>query len=250
MEGGQKALAKYEAIYPGGPKIWTGPGAYKLSTDSVLLGDFIKIKHAKRGMDLGCGAGILMLLVGAKNANIHLEGIEIDKTAAEICQDNLNENQMTQRASLYTEDLRMHRSFLEAGAYDIVFSNPPYFEQGSGYVPPTETRHIARQEACCTLNDLCTAAGYLCKWGGRFFLVYRPERLSTLFCAMQHAGIEPKRLRMVCNKPSDAPSLILVEGRRGGKPGLQIEPNLYLAEADGTMSSEYARIAGKVRAER
>lgn len=50
---------------------------------------------------------------------------------------------------------------------------------------------------------------------------------------MSASGIEPKRLRLVCPRAEAAPSLVLVEGRRGGKPGLKIEPPLILSAPEG-----------------
>ena len=72
--------------------------------------------------------------------------------------------------------------------------------------------------------------------------MYRPERLSELFCTMTAAGIEPKRLRMVQYKAYSAPNMVLVEGRRGGRPGLKIEPPLIMAYLNGTDSKEIKRI--------
>ena len=61
---------------------------------------------------------------------------------------------------------------------------------------------------------------------GRFALVHRAERLADVLCTMRAHGIEPKRLRFLAKSPSAAPSLLFVEGKRGGKSGLVIEPPL------------------------
>ena len=68
------------------------------------------------------------------------------------------------------------------------------------------------------------------------------ERLSELFCAMTAKGLEPKRLRLVSHKADSAPSLALVEGRRGGRPGLDILPSLVLTGPDGRETEEVLRI--------
>ena len=73
-------------------------------------------------------------------------------------------------------------------------------------------------------------------------MVHRPERLSELLCTMNRNGLEPKRLRMVQYQAHTAPNLVLVEARRGGKPGLSIEPPLILAEADGSDTEEIQKI--------
>ena len=50
--------------------------------------------------------------------------------------------------------------------------------------------------------------------------------------------MEPKRLRPVCKTAGTAPSLILLEGRRGGKPGLTVKAPLILQSADGAPTPE------------
>ena len=113
----------------------------------------------------------------------------------------------------------------------------------SSYRPdPDPARAAARGETDCSLPELCAAAAYLLGSGGRFCLVYRPERLSELFCALSAAGLEPKRLRLVCPRPESAPSLVLAEARRGGRPGLAIEPPLTLTDGEGRESEEVKRI--------
>ena len=127
-------------------------------------------------------------------------------------------------------------------ALNMFAANPPYYAQGSGGISPDPARAAARGEACCSLEELCAAAAWLLPSGGRFCLVHKPERLSELFCAMTARGLEPKRLRLVTYLAERAPSLVLVEGRRGGRPGLTVEPPLILADAEGRESAEYRRI--------
>ena len=99
-------------------------------------------------------------------------------------------------------------------------------------------RRTARSEVSCTLEDVCRAASYLLRWGGAFCLVHKPERLTDLLCLLRETGLEPKRLRFVVNRTGAAPSLVLLEGRRGGKPGLTVEPPLILQKPDGSPTEE------------
>ena len=75
--------------------------------------------------------------------------------------------------------------------------------------------------------------------------MHRPERRAGVLAAMRAHGFEPKRLRLVCADGKAAPSLILLESRRGGKPGLAIEPALFLRGEDGEESAELKRIYRK-----
>ena len=124
------------------------------------------------------------------------------------------------------------------GSFDLAVCNPPYYPPASGALSADEVRRTARAETDCTLEDVCRAASWLLRWGGSFCLVHKPERLTDLLCALRANGLEPKRLRFVCKTAADAPSLVLAEARRGGKPGLTIEAPLILQNSDGTPTPE------------
>ena len=100
---------------------------------------------------------------------------------------------------------------------------------------------IARHEIMCNIGDICAAAQKLLKFGGRLCICNRPERLSDVIYAMKEHDIEPKRLRMVSKTPEDAPWLFLIEGKKGSKPFMKVEPQLYIRSGEG-FSDELKRI--------
>ena len=234
-------MAEFMKLWEGGPVFAQAPH-FKLSTDSVLLADFVNTASARRGIDLGCASGAISLLLLAKSEKLHMTGLELVEQAAGLFEENMAANSLEERSASVCGDIRQHRQLFRAGSFDLAVANPPYFSPRSGFVSPAEGRGSARSETDCSLEELCAAAAFLLRTGGSFSLVYRPERLAELFCAMSEAGLEPKRLRMVCHKASSAPSLVLVEGRRGAKPGLKAESSLILCNADGSESDEYRRI--------
>ncbi len=228
-------------LWPGGPVLRQTGAGFPLSTDSVLLAHFAAGIRARRIVDLGCGAGTLGVLLHVSHPGASLEGVELDPAAAALCRENLAANGCGSDG-IVTGDLRFFRELWPAGAFDLVVTNPPYFPAGSGYSAPDPARAAAREEQHCTLEDLCAAAEYLCRWGGAFALVHRPERLSEVLCAMTAHGLEPKRLRLVQHRPDAPPNLILAEGRRGGRPGLRLEPPLLLCTSDGEETAEVRAI--------
>lgn len=232
---------KLTELWPGGP-LFAQAEHFRLGTDCVLLADFAGRASARRGIDLGCASGALALLLLWRWERLRMTGLELLPEAAETARKNLAVNALEGRGEIVTGDIRRHRALFRPGSFDLAVSNPPYFAAGSGPLSPDPARASARGETACTLEELCAAAAFLLRTGGRFALVYRPERLSELFCAMSAAGLEPKRLRLVCPRPESAPSLVLAEGLRGGRPGLRIEPPLLLTEAGGAESAEYRRI--------
>lgn len=231
----------FDTLWPGGPRFLRSGDGYPLSTDSVLLAHFAAGLRAGSIFDLGCGAGVLTVLLRLSHPAAAVGGIELQPEAAALCRANLAENCMD-AGGILCGDLRDHRTLLAAGAFDLVVSNPPYFPAGSGYSAPDPARAEAREERTCTLDDVCAAAGYLCRWGGAFALVHRPERLAEVFSALAAHGLEPKRLRLVQHRIESAPSLALIEARRGGKPGLSVEAPLVLTGPDGRDSEEVREI--------
>jgi len=234
-------MSDFQELWPGGP-VFAQAAHVRLGTDSVLLADFVRPGAARRGIDLGCASGAAALLLLARSERLHMTGLELNAEAAALARENLLRNGLEARGDIVTGDIRDHRSLFAAGSFDLALANPPYYPVGAGAQPADPARASARSETDCTLDELCSAAAYLLRSGGSFCVVYKPERLSELLCALSARRLEPKRLRLVCARPGAAPSLVLVEGRRGGRPGLRIEPELALAEADGSESAELRRI--------
>lgn len=232
---------EYDALWPGTRFVRGGSG-FPLGTDAVLLADFAARGSVKRFADLGCGAGVILVLLSQAFPQAQGFGIELQPDAAATARENAALNGVADRCEIRCGDLRLDTDLPEAGAFDLVAANPPYFPVGSGYSAPEGSRRAAREERFCTLDDLCRAAARLTRWGGRFCVVHRPERLSELFVTLTKYGLEPKRLRFVCRTVPDAPSLVLVEAQRGAKPALTIDRPLALYNADGTESDESRRI--------
>ena len=234
-------MADFEPLWPGGP-LFCQAEHFRLSTDCVLLADFVNTSSAARGIDLGCASGAIGLLLLSRSPRLHMTGLELLPQAAALAEENMAVNGLSGRSRVVTGDIRQHRLLFPSGSFDLVVANPPYFPLGSGAVSPDAGRAGARGEVNCTLEDICTAAAFLCRTGGSFALVHKPERLSEVLCCMSRHGLEPKRLRLVCHRAELAPNLVLIEGHRGGKPGMKIEPILVLRNADGSETDEVKRI--------
>lgn len=234
-------MNNFVELWSGGPR-FAQSGHFKLGTDSVLLADFVNIGSYRRGIDLGCGSGILPLLLLSRSEKLHMTGLEINGDACVCAERNLEANALNERSDIVCGDIRNCRGIFKVGSFDLVVANPPYFAEGSGYSSPDSARALAREERSCNLDDICSAAAFLCRTGGAFCLVHRAERLSEAFCKLSAAGLEPKRLRTISHSSENEPSLVLIEARRGGKPGLKIMPPLFLRSSDGSETDEILRI--------
>ena len=218
-------------------QLWRGVvlkrGPFPLGTDSVLLSHFATLRPHWRVADLGAGCGTLGLLIGAREPTCHLTGIELDHAAYAMGLENMALNSQVD-LKLLQGDVRQIRQLLPVGSFDCVVSNPPYFPVGSG-----KAANAYRSELTLTLSQLVEAAAWLLPTGGNFALVHRPERLCDIFWEMRKNGIEPKRIQFVRHK-ADAPvCMVLVEGRRGGKPGLTYLPDFIEFHPDGSETESY-----------
>lgn len=232
---------RWEALCPGGLRFVYGNGQFPPGLDSFLLASLPELRAGLRVCDLGCGTGLLGLLLLQREPRLAaVTGLDIQPEAVRLGTLAAAENGLEDRLRFRLEDLR--ETALPAGSFDLAVCNPPYFSPSGGPPPREEARRIARTEASCALEDVCRAAARLLRWGGRFCLVHKPERLTDLVCGLRREGLEPKRLRLVCARPEKAPSLILLEARRGGRPGLRVEPALILEDPDGSPSAELDRV--------
>lgn len=190
-------------------------GCFPLSTDSMLLSDFIKLPRNARVLDLGAGCGTLGLLLCARDTGCHVAGVELDGAAHAAALDNIARNGLEARLSSICADLRS----IPGGNYDLCVSNPPYYTGG----PASHTTPLARRDDHCTLEELFSTASRCVKFGGDFCLVHKPENLARLCLLASQNGLEPKRLRLVHHKEGGDVTLVLLSCRKGAKPGLTID---------------------------
>ena len=212
-------------------------GAFPLSTDSILLSDFVALPRNARVIDLGAGCGTLGVLLCARDGNCQVTGIELSDEAHTAAQDNIVRNSLQSRMRSLQGDIRDLGQHITAGSFDVCISNPPYFSGG-----PTGTQHsTARHQDCCTTQQLCSAAAYALRYGGDFYLVHKPEYLAHICACASKAGLEPKQLTLVRHRPQSEHNLILLKCRKGGKPGLQLS-ELCLFHEDGTPTDYYKKL--------
>ena len=191
-------------------------GGFPLSTDSIALSGFVKLPQKASVLDLGSGCGTLGLLLCAGNHHCQVTGIELDPKAHEAALKNIQRNALESRLSSICTDVKQVHTILKPGSFSCCVSNPPYFSAG----PQSKTHATARREDLCTSEDLFHAAAWALKYGGDFYLVHRPERLGQLCAQASQHQLELKRLCLLRHRADGPVSLILMQFRKGGNPGV------------------------------
>lgn len=211
-------------------------GDHRFGTDAFLLANFAKPRRNDVVCDLCSGCGIIPLILCRENKPKKIYGVEIQHEAAELFRSSIEENGLSQTVFAVEADLR-ERLPIERESVDVVTVNPPYFKAESGEKKLSEAQKIARHEIMCELSDVIGAADYLLKYGGTLKICHIPERLTDLLVLMREKKIEPKTMRLVQNREGEAPWLVLVGGKKGGKSGLKLEKPLIM-EQGGALSDE------------
>ena len=212
-------------------------GAFPLSTDSIALSGFARLPKNAAVLDLGSGCGTLGLLLCAEHPDCTVTGIELTENAHLIALHNAQQNKIPHRLTSICKDLRTIPSILSPGSYQVCISNPPYYTGG----PKSGTSPLARRTDTCTLPELFGAAAWALKYGGDFFLVHKPEQLGAICHHAATNKLEPKRLLLLRHREDSPISLILLQCRKGAKPGLTIE-EAALHHTDGSPTKYYQKL--------
>lgn len=206
-------------------------------TDAFLLAAYMKEQHRAVAAELGCGTGIISLLCAARNKFAHIHAFEIQEEFATLTKRNITLNSLDERVECHLADIRNVKPSDTGGELDVVFANPPYMLTDSGKPNIADAKNIARHEVCGGIYDFCACAKRLLKHGGRFYCVFRPDRLSALFSAMAENKLEPKEMTFVHADTETPPSMVLVCATLGGAPSLKVSAPLILHESFSGESS-------------
>ncbi len=223
----------------GGIVVYTSQ-EHRFGTDAFLLTWFSRYKRKDLVCEFGTGCGIIPLLMQKQDPPKQIYAIDIQENAIEQTKMGIAESGVTTITPICA-DLRTLWEGAPVGKTDLVICNPPYQPCGSGYESGLASQRIARHGVHCLPEDVCNAAAKLLNFGGRLCVCGRPERLPDYICAMRAAGTEPKRLQFVQKTAKDMPWLFLLEGKKGAKPFLQMEPPFIMYE-NGVMTGQAAAL--------
>jgi len=215
---------------------------YRFSIDAVIIASHARPRPNDKVLDLGTGCGIIPLILAYRYPKITVYGIEVQEELAEIAALNVKENNMEDRIAILRMDMKALRHDMTSGPADLIVSNPPYRRVESGRINPDQQRAVARHEIKATLSDVVGAASRMLNISGRFVAVYPAERMTDLLAQMRSASIEPKFLYTIHSEKNTDAKLVLVEGNKGGRPGITVGPPLVIYRKDGSYSDAIKRM--------
>ncbi|TDM14844.1 tRNA1(Val) (adenine(37)-N6)-methyltransferase [Macrococcoides canis] len=215
---------------------------FSFSTDALLLAHFTQLRAKDKIMDLCSGNGVIPLLLSARTATA-IEAVEIQDVLVDMAVRTIRYNDLASQITIHHMDLKDVGNTFLPSQFDVVTCNPPYFRENQSYQHLKEAHRIARHEVMCTFMDCVRAASHLLKQGGKMVIVQRADRLADVIVDMRMGGIEPKRLIPIYSKKSKAQAItVIVEGIKGGKPDMKIQPPFYIYDEDGSYSLQMQEV--------
>ena len=195
---------------------------YRFTSDAVLLARFLKAKKGERVADFCAGSGVVGLHFYGENKGVeHVTLFEMQPALAAMSAKSVALNRL--QDAFTVENVRLQdipKSYTEA--FSLILCNPPY-ERG-GFAAADADKALCKKELSLTLEELCAAAARCLKFGGRFALVHRADRVAEVLCTLHAHRLEPKKLQFVAGKAGAAPYAVLVAAVKGGKAGVEVLP--------------------------
>lgn len=220
------------------------PDMFCFGMDAVLLSGFAKVKKNENVLDLGCGNGIIPILLEAKTEGKHFTGVEIQEKNVDMARRSVAMNGQQDKIDIVCGDIKEASEIFGNATFNVVVSNPPYMTENHGIINPDSARAVARHEILCTLEDVIREGSRVLKPNGRFYMVHRPFRLVDIIETFVKYSLEPKTLKMVHPYVDKEPAMVLIEAIKGGKRRLSVEKPVIIYGSDGQYTEEIRTIYG------
>ncbi len=234
---------KMTLVYPGervddlqiqGLELIQNPEGFCFGVDAVFLSDFARVKPGESVLDLGTGNGIIPILLSAKTEGKHFTGLEIQDKTADMARRSVAYNGLEDKVEIVTGDIKEAAELFKPAFFDVITTNPPYMLAEHGLRNPDSSKAIARHEVLCSLDDILRESMKLLQDKGRFYMVHRPFRLTEIMIKMNYYKIEPKRIQFIHPYIDKEPVLVLIEGVRGARSRVTVEPPIVIYEGRKT----------------
>ena len=220
-------------------KIYQDDRFFKFSLDGVLLSNFVNIKlTTKKIMDIGSGTGIIPLLLTLKTSR-KIDAVEIQPELCELLSKSIKYNNLENQINIINKDIiDVANDETNLNKYDIVVSNPPYFENKNN----ATIKNNAKHENLLSLEELVLSSKKVLKNNGSLYLVFDSKRIIELISILDKHNFAIKRMKFVHESYKKESSMVLLESTKNGKKGVKIMNPFILFEKNGIMTEMYQKI--------
>lgn len=206
-------------LFDYGLKIYQNSNYFKFSLDSILLGEFIKLKPHFEILDICTGNAPTPLILSTKQRDITIDAVEIQKEVYELGKKSIEENGLESIIHIFNKDVRKHN----LKKYDVVLANPPYFKvTDTSQKNENKVKSIARHELTLTLENVIDIAKRTLKENGTFYMVHRIERFLDTIDLLERAKFGIRRVVFVHTKSNTKAEIFLIEASNYKKSDMKV----------------------------
>lgn len=211
--------------------------AFKITTDSVLLGAWATLDGIQNILDIGTGTGILALMA-AQRSTADIVAIEPDRASFMLAGLNITGSPWHQRITLINSTLQ---NYLPENniLFDAIITNPPFFV--NSLPNPDPKKAVTRHSLTLSHEELIVHAIRLLTPGGKLHLVLPVSEAEHFISMAEKHGFSCQRRLNIKPTPSQPPvRMLMTLGRQKNKP----EENSIIIEIGGRhhYSDEYVSL--------
>jgi len=185
--------------------------AMKVCTDSCLFGSLIVSENKKNALDIGCGTGLLSLMLVQKNQEIQITALEIDQNAIFDATENIQESPFANQITLHHQTVQ---DFVKKSnnKFDLIFCNPPFYQ--NNLKSDKLEKNIAHHAETLTFNDLAECIDILIEENGSAWILLPPFEMREFISLVEERKLYVSKRYEVRHDENKPVFRIIVELKR------------------------------------
>lgn len=197
---------------------------YRYNSDTLLLYDFISSFNPKgEVLDVGCGCGILGLLLKRDFPTLKMHLLDIQEQNCTISRANAEQNNIVIESFTCNDFLQTKFEH----KFDMIVSNPPFYHKG-GVKSDDDSLSLSRHSSALPFEIFATKVTKTLSNRGYFCLCYDAKQIDNLMVALLGNGLNVEDLCFVYPKEDKEASLVLIRARKNSKALCKIHPPLFI----------------------
>ncbi len=232
-----------DSIWDSSLQIQQSRSGYRFALDAVLLAHFLQIKPDEIALEIGCGNGVIPILLSRLKKYRRIVAVEIQSELSDLALANVERNHAEQIEIINMDAMQLQER-LSANSFDLIYSNPPYRKLGTGKLNPSCEKAIARHEIHLKLKDLISVADYFLKPDGRLTVIlptFRENDWMQLLLQQKYFLIERRYVHSFRDEPA---TFVLATACKNSKALSEMEP-LVIYERPGEYTAQMAKLLTK-----
>lgn len=211
--------------------------AMKIGTDSMVFGSLIDVEGKSNALDIGTGTGVLSLMTAQRNRQLKITAIEIEANAFQEARLNFKNSKFDhQLTALHVDFLDYHPET----KFDLIFSNPPYFENASKSL--NQEKNLARHDDSLPLDKLFEKARDLLTQEGHFWVILPNLTFDTYLDFARNKGFSLVKEIEVFGTENQLVRKIGAFSKESQEPEIS---RLIIRKSDGNYTEDYKKLTSE-----